>query len=136
MGGTIIVWLSSFFLLVALLILVIYQLMSLADLEFDYINPYDSSSRINAVILPEFVLQGILCLLFLVSGHWMMFLFAAPMLYYNVRLYQQQKHLIDVTEIFSQLNDEKKRRLIKLIYLVTLLFLSLFWMIWSVLEDD
>ncbi|PKU59839.1 protein cornichon homolog 4 [Dendrobium catenatum] len=136
MVGTVIVWLSAFFLLVALLILVIYQLMSLADLEFDYINPYDSSSRINAVILPEFVLQGILCLLFLVSGHWMMFLFAAPMLYYNVRLYQQQKHLIDVTEIFSQLNEEKKRRLIKLIYLVTLLFLSLFWMIWSVLEDD
>lgn len=136
MEGTIIVWLSAFFLLIALLILVIYQLMCLADLEFDYINPYDSSSRINAVILPEFVLQGILCLLFLVSGHWMMFIFAAPMLYYNVRLYQRRKHLLDVTEIFSQLNDEKKRRLIKLIYLVTLLFLSLFWMIWSVLEDD
>ncbi|KAK8944401.1 hypothetical protein KSP39_PZI008550 [Platanthera zijinensis] len=60
--------------------------MTLADLEFDYINPYDSSSRINAVILPEFVLQGALCLLFLLSGHWMMFLFSAPMLYYNVRL--------------------------------------------------
>ncbi|XP_020577510.1 protein cornichon homolog 4-like [Phalaenopsis equestris] len=135
MEGTVIVWLSAFFLLIALLILVIYQLMSLADLEFDYINPYDSSSSINAVILPEFVLQGILCLLFLVSGHWMMFLLAAPMLYYNVRLYQRRKHLVDVTEIFNQLNNEKKCRLIKLIYLVVLLFLSLFCMIWSLLED-
>ncbi|KAJ6899745.1 hypothetical protein NC652_026021 [Populus alba x Populus x berolinensis] len=27
--------------------------MALADLEFDYINPYDSSSQINKVILSE-----------------------------------------------------------------------------------
>ncbi|PKA47659.1 Protein cornichon like 4 [Apostasia shenzhenica] len=136
MVGTLVIWLCAFFILIALLLLVIYQLMSLADLEFDYINPYDSSSRINGVILPEFALQGVLSLLFLITGHWMMFLFSAPILYYNVRLYQQRRHLIDVTEIFNQLNGEKKRRLIKLIYLVILLFLSLFWMIWSVLEED
>ncbi|XP_020675313.2 probable protein cornichon homolog 2, partial [Dendrobium catenatum] len=114
----------------------ILQLVSLSDLEYDYINPYDLSSRINAVILPEFVLQGTLCLLFLVSGQWMLFLFSAPMLYYNVRLYLQRKHLMDVTEIFNQLNGEKKRRLVKLIYLVILLFISLFWMVWTLLEDD
>ncbi|KAG0473123.1 hypothetical protein HPP92_014980 [Vanilla planifolia] len=110
--------------------------MTLADLEFDYINAYDTSSRINMVIVPEFVLQGIFSLLFLLSGHWIMFLFSAPLLYYNARLYQKRKHLIDVTEIFNHLNVEKKRRLVKLVYLVFLLFLSLFWMIWSLLEDD
>ncbi|EHA8590728.1 protein cornichon [Cocos nucifera] len=130
------VWLAAFFLLIALIVLVIYQLMCLADLEFDYINPYDSSSRINKAVIPEFVLQGVLCLLFLLSGHWLMFLFCAPNLYYNVRLYQQRQHLVDVTEIFNQLNGEKKRRLLKLINLVVLIFLCLFWMIWSVLEDD
>lgn len=62
------------------------QLMCLADLEFDYINPYDSASRINYVVLPEFVLQGVLSLLFLLSGHWFMFLFSTPVLYYNVKL--------------------------------------------------
>merc|ERR1712137_1032441 len=105
--------------------------MCLADLEFDYINPYDSSLRINKVVIPEFVLQGVLCLLFLLSGHWLMFLFCVPNLYYNVRLYRQRQHLVDVTEIFNQLNGEKKRRLLKLINLVVLLFLSLSWMIWS-----
>ncbi|KAG6516937.1 hypothetical protein ZIOFF_020312 [Zingiber officinale] len=50
--------------------------------------------------------------------------------------YQRRQHLIDVTEIFNQLNQEKKRRLFKLINLVILLFLSLFWMIYSILEDD
>ncbi|XP_072968271.1 protein cornichon homolog 1-like [Typha angustifolia] len=130
------VWLGAFFLLIALIVLVIYQLMCLADLEFDYINPYDSASRINKVVLPEFALQAALCLLFLLSGHWLMCLFCAPIIYYNVKLYQKRQHLVDVTEIFNHLSREKKRRLIKLIGLVVLLFLSLFWMIWSVLEDD
>lgn len=130
------VWLTAFFLVVVLIALVIYQLMCLADLEFDYINPYDSASRINKVIYPEFALQGALCLLFLLSGNWLMFLLCVPNLYYNVRLYQRRQHLIDVTEIFNQLNREKKRRLFKLVTLVILLFLTLFWMIWSILEDD
>ncbi|KAM0946707.1 hypothetical protein DsansV1_C08g0078361 [Dioscorea sansibarensis] len=132
----ILLWVIAFFLLIALLVMVVYQLMCLADLEFDYINPYDSASRINYVVLPEFILQGILSLLFILSGHWLMFLFSVPILYYNVKLYQQQQHLVDVTEIFNLLNKEKKRRLFKLAYLVILLFLSFFWMIWSVLEDD
>ena len=35
--------------------------------------------------------------------------------------------MIDVTEIFNLLNWEKKQRLFKLVYLVVLLFLSIFW---------
>ncbi|KAH6758364.1 Cornichon family protein [Perilla frutescens var. hirtella] len=62
------------------------KLMCLADLEFDYINPYDSASRINRVVLPEFITQGVLCFLFLVTGHWFMSLLCVPYLYYNVRL--------------------------------------------------
>ncbi|CAK9311042.1 unnamed protein product [Citrullus colocynthis] len=129
------VWLLSFFFIIALLILVVFQLMCLADLEFDYINPYDSSSRINKVVVPEFITQGVLCIFYLLSGHWIMSLFCVPYLYYNLRLYTQQKHLVDVTEIFNQLPWEKKQRLFKLIYLVSLLFLSIFWLIYSALED-
>ncbi|KAK1384856.1 Cornichon [Heracleum sosnowskyi] len=134
--GDMLTWLLFFFILIGLLILVVYQLMCLADLEFDYINPYDSASRINQVILPEFITEGVLCFLYLVTGHWMMSLFCIPYLYYNVRLYMRRQHLIDVTEIFNQLDWEKKKRLFKLGYLVCLLFLSLFWLIYSALEDD
>ncbi|TVU12762.1 hypothetical protein EJB05_46419 [Eragrostis curvula] len=130
------VWLTAFFLVVALIVLVIYQLMCLADLEFDYINPFDSSSRINKVVIPEFVLQALLSVLFLVSGHWAMFLLSIPMVYYNYTLYQRRQHLVDVTEIFNQLGREKKRRLFKIVSLIVLLFLSLFWMIWSVLSEE
>nr|GEW39823.1 protein cornichon homolog 4-like [Tanacetum cinerariifolium] len=120
----------------SLLVLVVYQLMCLADLEFDYINPYDSASRINFVILPEFITHGVLCLIYLLTGHWVMFLLALPYLYYNVRLYNRNQHLVDVTEIFNQLNWEKKQRLFKLGYLVLFLFITLFWMIFNALEDD
>lgn len=129
-------WLLFFFILIALLGVVVYQLMCLADLEFDYINPYDSASRINGVILPEFITQGCLSLLYLLFGHWFMALLSVPYLYYNVRLYTRRQHLIDVTEIFNMLNWEKKQRLFKLGYLICLLLISLFWMIWSALEDD
>ncbi|KAG6382821.1 hypothetical protein SASPL_157468 [Salvia splendens] len=125
-------------------------LMCLADLEFDYINPYDSASRINQVVLPEFITQGVLCFLFLVTGHWFMSLLCVPYLYYNVRLggscrnenavdtlgYHRRQHLVDVTEIFNLLSWEKKERLFKLGYIILLLFMCLFWMIYNALEDD
>lgn len=133
--GDIYAWLVSFFTLIALIVLVVYQLMCLADLEFDYINPYDSASRINKVVLPEFVTEGVLCCFFLVTGHWFMALFCVPYMLYNWRLYQRRQHLVDVTEIFNLLDREKKRRLFKLAYLIFLLFLSIFWMIYCALED-
>lgn len=129
-------WLLSFFILIAILGILLFQLMCLADLELDYINPYDSASRINNVVLPEFVTQGILCLLHLISGHWFMFLVCLPYLFYNVKLYTGRRHLVDVTEIFNQLPREKKQRIFKLGYLVVLLCLSIFWMIWSIVEDE
>ncbi|KAL1559764.1 protein cornichon 4-like [Salvia divinorum] len=134
--GEVLAWLLFFFILIALLVMIVFQLMCLADLEFDYINPYDSASRINKVVLPEFITQGVLCFLFLVTGHWFMSLLCVPYLYYNVRLYLQRQHLVDVTEIFNLLNWEKKERLFKLGYIILLLFMCLFWMIYNALEDE
>ncbi|XP_065858044.1 protein cornichon homolog 4 [Euphorbia lathyris] len=133
--GDLYVWLLSFFFLIALLVLIVFQLMCLADLEFDYINPYDSSYRINKVIFPEYITQGVLCVFYLLTGHWCMSLLCIPYLYYNIRLYTRRQHLVDVTEIFNLLHWEKKQRLFKLFYLIVLLFLSIFWMILTALED-
>ncbi|MED6124299.1 hypothetical protein PIB30_057667 [Stylosanthes scabra] len=129
--GDILAWLISFFLIFSLLALVTYQLMCLADLEFDYINAYESSSRINKVVLPEFIIQALLTSFYLVTGHWIMTLVSLPYLCFNLHLYRQRKHLVDVTEIFNQLSWEKKHRLLKLIYLIFSIFLSVFWMIYK-----
>ncbi|PIN23792.1 ER vesicle integral membrane protein [Handroanthus impetiginosus] len=133
--GDVFAWLISFFLVIAVIGIILYQLMCLADLEYDYINPYDSTSRINKAVLPEFVAEGVLCFLHLVTGHWVMFLLCLPYTYYNVALYTQGRHLVDVTEIFNQLSQEKKVRLYKLGYLVILVALTIFWMIWSIVDE-
>ncbi|KAK3434506.1 protein cornichon homolog 4 [Eucalyptus grandis] len=128
-------WLGAFFIIIALLIVIVFQLMCLADLEFDYINPYDSSSRINSVVMPEFIGQGVLCFFYLVTGHWFMSLLCVPYLYHNVQSYMRREHLVDVTEIYNMLKWEKKQRLFKLAYLIILLFLSIFWMIMGALNE-
>ncbi|KAK6920264.1 Cornichon [Dillenia turbinata] len=120
-------WLLSFVLLVIVLGIVVYQYICLMDLEFDYINPYDLAYRINQVVLPEFVTQAILCSLHLIAGHWLLFLMSLPYLYYNVKSYTNRKHLIDVTEVFNQLNRELKQKKYKIFYLIFLMMLSIFW---------
>ncbi|CAI8613015.1 unnamed protein product [Vicia faba] len=102
-------WILSFVLILTLFCLLGYQLILLVDLEFDYINPYDSTFRINQVILPEFFIQAIFCFLNLFGGHWFIFLISLPCLYYNASLYVKTQHYADVTEIYNKLNFEKKK---------------------------
>ncbi|CAH8388968.1 unnamed protein product [Eruca vesicaria subsp. sativa] len=128
-------WLISFFFLITLVIIIIYQLVCLADLEFDHLNPYDSASRINSVVLPEFIIQGVLCVFFLLTRHWFMSLLSLPYLYYNFQLYLKRQHLVDVTEIFNLLSWEKKKRLFKLAYIVLNLLFTIFWLIYSAMDD-
>ncbi|XP_015902791.2 protein cornichon homolog 4 [Ziziphus jujuba] len=128
-------WLFSFFFILAILIIIGFQLVCLIDLEYDYINPYDSASRINRVILPEFITQGVLCFILLITGHWLMCFLSLPYLYYNATSYLQGEHLVDVTEIYNQLNREKKKRFVKIIYMICLFIFSLFWLLFNLEEE-
>lgn len=131
MAWEVLLWLLSFLIVIALLGFVVYQLICLSDLEFDYINPYDSTARINRLVIPEFVIQGFLCLLFLLTGCWLMCLITAPLVYYHTQLYMKRKHLVDVTEIFNLLNAEKKYRMIKLTYYLILFFIVIYRLVSS-----
>ncbi|XP_006664048.1 protein cornichon homolog 4-like [Oryza brachyantha] len=126
MSVELILWLFSFASIMVLIGLTAYQLICLSDLEFDYINPYDSSSRINSVVLIEYLLQGALCASFLLTLHWFPFLVMAPVAYYHGKLYMDRKHLVDVTEIFRQLNWEKKYRMIKLAFYFSLFIITIY----------
>ncbi|ESW11996.1 hypothetical protein PHAVU_008G076200 [Phaseolus vulgaris] len=128
-------WISTFVLILTLLCILGYQLILLVDLEFDYINPYDSTSRINQVVVPEFIIQGSFCFINLIAGHWFIFLLSLPFLYYNVRTYIRREHLADVTEIYNKLNWEKKKRLFKVAYLVAVFVMSVVSLVWTLTED-
>lgn len=119
MHWDLVLWLIAILSNIGLLVILIYQIICLSDLEADYMNPYESSENINAMVIPEFLLQGAFCAFFLFSAHWIMFLFTLPVAVYHARLFMKGEHLVDVTEIFRTLSLEKKYRLIKLaIYLV------------------
>lgn len=62
------------------------KLVILSDLEADYLNPYESSSRINFLIVPEIVVHGLLCALFLLTWHWFLFLITLPLTCYAAML--------------------------------------------------
>lgn len=79
-------------------------------------NPYESSSRINSIVVPDFILQGVLCILFLLTWHWFLFLISVPITCYNAMLFMKRQHLIDVTEVFRTLSAEKKYRVAKLAF--------------------
>ncbi|CAN0921433.1 Protein cornichon homolog 4 [Linum grandiflorum] len=131
-------WVFIFFFLVALICIISFELMSLSDLEFDYVNPYDSARRINLVVLPEYITHAALSLSFLLTGHWVLCLLSLPCLYFDLTLYLQRKHLVDVTEIYNynRLHREKNRRLIKMAYILIMLVLSLFCLLWTVLDEE
>lgn len=126
MAWNLIFWFISFCFNVALLVLNFYQLLVLTDLEADYLNIYDSSSRINTLVIPEFLVQGVFCSLFLFTGHWFMFLITVPVSCYHINLFLKREHLIDVTEVFRALKREKYFRLAKLIFYLLLFLIVIF----------
>ncbi|MBA0876578.1 hypothetical protein Goshw_021465 [Gossypium schwendimanii] len=119
------VGLITFFVLIALLALIGYQLMCFADLEFDYTDPLiDSAARINKVVVPEFVVQAVFCFVCIATGQEKG---KENVMFENeMNRYRSKRHLVDVTEIFNKLNSEKKQRLIKFGYviLIFVVFLS------------
>ncbi|CAM6102359.1 unnamed protein product [Calypogeia fissa] len=135
-----VVWLSSFLVVGALLGIVVYQLMCLSDLEFDYVNPFEAASRINMLVIPEFGLQGCLSVFLLLTGHWLMFFINTPIIYYHVNLYLKKSYQVDVTEIFRDLGSERKLRLMKLAFYLILFFLIIYKLVVTavllILEHD
>ncbi|CAO2822174.1 unnamed protein product [Amaranthus hypochondriacus] len=98
MQWDLILWLIALISNIGLLVILIYQIICLSDLEADYLNPYESSTNINSMVLPEFGLQAAFCALFLFTGHWFMFLITLPVTIFHARLL--------VIAIYNSLADE------------------------------
>ncbi|KAK1408472.1 hypothetical protein QVD17_40272 [Tagetes erecta] len=135
MAWEVFLWIIFFTMNVALIASNLYQIVCLTDLEADYMNPYDSSARINAVVIPEMVVHGVCCGLFLVTGHWFLFLLTLPIMIYNTMLYTKRRHLIDVTEVFRSIDAEKKYRIVKLALYLLLFVLVIIGLVIAVVNN-
>lgn len=124
-------WILSFLLESALLGILMYTLICLSDLENDFINPHDSSARINKFVVPEYALHAAHTLMFLVTGRYFMFAINLPLVVYHGRQYTRKACFIDVTEIFNQLQAEKQQRLLKLGFYLVVFVITIYRLVES-----
>jgi len=113
----------------------VFELISFADLESDYINPIDLCSRINLFILPEVVVHCFLTLLFFLSGFWFEFILNVPLVAWHAYSFVNKKLNLDPTAIFSSLNDAKKVSYVKLGFYMLSFFYYLYRLIYALVRD-
>lgn len=126
----------------ALLFLVVYFVITLSDLECDYLNATTCCTRLNRFVLPEIIAQLALAVLLLITGHWILFLMYIPCTAWIVYLFVTKPTgnigLYDPAEIHNrhQLKAYMRDNMIKMAVHLIFFFIFLYWMIYSLLKDD
>jgi len=109
-----------------LILFYVYSIVSLGDLESDYLNPVDLCEKLNKFANTEIIGHVILTLLLLFFGSWYEFLLNLPVAIFNVKSILFKEHLIDPTTIFTHLNYHKKKSIIKLVIFMMAFFIYLY----------
>ncbi|XP_017381890.1 protein cornichon homolog 4 isoform X5 [Cebus imitator] len=68
----------------ALIFLSVYFIITLSDLECDYINARSCCSKLNKWVIPELIGHTIVTVLMLISLHWFIFLLNFPVATWNI----------------------------------------------------
>ncbi|KAM4861672.1 protein cornichon homolog 4 isoform 2-T2 [Thomomys bottae] len=68
----------------ALIFLSVYFIITLSDLECDYINARSCCSKLNKWVTPELIGHTIVTVLMLISLHWFIFLLNLPVATWNI----------------------------------------------------
>jgi hypothetical protein len=130
-------WLLAFSLVdgLCLLFLSVHSIITLSDLECDYINAKICCSKLNLCVIPEIVAHVILMLAVLIAGHWLLFLLNVPLLAWHLYRYLLKPSgnlgVFDPAEIYNRhlLKSYMKESLVKLGYHLVFFFLYLYSMI-------
>ncbi|XP_048387308.1 protein cornichon homolog 4 isoform X1 [Stegostoma tigrinum] len=124
-----------------LIFMAVYFIITLSDLECDYINARACCSKLNKWILPELVAIGIVTVLMFVSMHWFIFLLNLPIAGWNLYRYLAvpcgNVGVFDPTEIHNrgQLKTHMKEAMIKLGFHLLCFFIYLYSMILALIND-
>jgi hypothetical protein len=100
-----------------------FQVVSFVDLENDDIPPREMTQKSNQFVLPEYIGQGLLTLIFLLTGNYLEFFINLPLLIFHARRYYLGTHFFDPTRVFDVKETEKRIGLVKLgFYMITFCF--------------
>ena len=81
------IWLFSIFLLItgALIFILVFFIITLSDLECDYLNAQECCGRLNFWNIPKLWLQLVIFAVLLMSGHWVLVLLNIPVSVWLIR---------------------------------------------------
>ncbi|CAI5949884.1 unnamed protein product [Closterium sp. NIES-64] len=90
----------------------IFCLVTLSDLQHDYINPHDSAASINRFLLPDMLAHAAVALLLLLFPPsllgLLLFALNLPLLLFHARCLLAGSYTVDVTEVFVQLPELRR----------------------------
>ncbi|XP_067140604.1 protein cornichon homolog 4 [Centruroides vittatus] len=140
--GDVLLFVFSVFDTGALLLLTVYVVIALSDLECDYLNAQQCCSKLNKWVIPETIAQGIISVLLLITFHWFLFLLNIPMtswqIYKILTIPSGNFGVYDPTEIHNRGNLRKHLRdsMIRLAFYLIFFFIYLYCMIIALLTKS
>ncbi|XP_013409854.1 protein cornichon homolog 4 [Lingula anatina] len=123
-----------------LLFLTVYFVITLSDLECDYLNATTCCNRLNMWVFPELAAHTILTFFFLITFNWGVFLLNTPLAGWQIYKYLKKPAgnvgIFDPAEIHNrhQLRSHMKEAMIKLAVHLIFFFIYLYCMILALLS--
>ena len=121
-------WLIALLLQTASLACTLYQLVQLADLEMDVLNPHDACRNYNSVLLPLLAAEVAFAVVLLAGGKWVLGALAVGVVVYDVASSNAKIASVDVYRVLKK----NKARVTKKTAAAVLLFV---WSLWRFVES-
>ncbi|XP_041987455.1 protein cornichon homolog 4 [Aricia agestis] len=126
----------------AILFLLVYYIITLSDLECDYLNAQECCDKLNYWVLPKYIAHTFITILLLLHGQLGLFLFNLPMFIWLTYEYftvpQGNLGVYDPVEILNrgQLRKHSRDVMIYIGFYLIFFFVSLYCIILALLKGD
>lgn len=126
----------------AILFLLVYYIITLSDLECDYINAQECCDKLNYWLLPKYIAHSLNTFLLLVHGQFLHFFISLPMfLWLTLEYFSIPKGNLgafDPAEIHNrgQLKKHLRDVMVYIVYYLAFFFLYLYCFILAILKGD
>merc|ERR1711871_447203 len=137
MGFDVTVMVVVFIVNVALLLSLMYKMITYTDLGADHINPRDYCKKVNRLVFWELGMHGLIMFLLLVSGHWVLFLLNCPYMGFNVNLIRLNQHQAKPEKVFipEPRKWEERKVIGGLVFCMVGFFLYLYSMVVALVSE-
>ena len=125
---------------IALIFLTIWNVVSFDELRNDFKNPVDLCKSLNPLILPEYAIQAVFTLSFILTLRFVSVLLTAPVTLYHALRYSRRNMgslgVYDPTTIMNRRELDRCQRegWIKLAYYIVMFFYFAAMLLWSLIS--